>query len=68
MDGIPEGLQRPEFVDVFNKMGVDIVHLAEFHKGATPRMGTDERLTQLKVMHEECERLSGKGFLLLPGE
>jgi len=68
VDGIPKGLQRPEFVDVFKKMGVDIVHLAEFHKGATPRMGTDERLTQLKVMHNECERLSGKGFLLLPGE
>lgn len=68
VDGIPKGLQRPEFVEVFKKMGVDIVHLAEFHKGATPRMGTDERLTQLKVMHNECERLSGKGFLLLPGE
>ena len=66
--GIPKGLERPDFVDVFKKMGVDIVHLAEFHKGVTPRMGTDERLAQLKVMHEECERLSGKGFLLLPGE
>lgn len=49
-------------------MGVDIVHLDEFHKGVTKRMGTDECLAQLKVMHEECERLSGKGLLLLPGE
>ena len=28
----PKGLQRPEFVDVFKKMGVDIVHLPSFTK------------------------------------
>lgn len=67
-EGIPNGLLNPEFVDVFKRMGVDIVHLAEFHRGATPRLGTMERLEQLKVMHEECARLSGDGFLLLPGE
>ncbi len=66
--GIPKGLRNPEFVDVFKEMGVDIVHLAEFHKGVTPRLGTEERLAQLRVMHEECERLSSNGFLLLPGE
>ncbi len=66
--GIPKGLKNPEFVDVFKEMGVDIVHLAEFHKGATPKLGTDERLAQLKLMHQECERLSRNGFLLLPGE
>ena len=65
---IPQGLQNPEFVDFFKHMGVDIVHLAEFHKGATPKLGTLERLEQLKVMHDECARLSGDGFLLLPGE
>ena len=65
---IPQGLQNPEFVDFFKRMGVDIVHLAEFHKGATPKLGTHERLEQLKVMHDECARLSGDGFLLLPGE
>ncbi|MDG2166731.1 MAG: hypothetical protein P8L44_02250 [Opitutales bacterium] len=67
-DDIPVGLKNPEFVDVFRNMGVDIVHLAEFHRGATPRLGTEERLTQLQVMHDECARLSGDGFLLLPGE
>ena len=67
-NGVPVGLQNPEFVDVFKDMGVDIVHLAEFHNGRTPRMGTDQRLAQLQVMHDECARLSGDGFLLLPGE
>ena len=67
-DGIPEGLENPEFVDVFKEMGVDIVHLAEFHKGATTTMGTEKRLKQLSIMHQECERLSQDGFLLLPGE
>ena len=66
--GVPNGLQNPEFVDFFKRMGVDIVHLAEFHRGATPRLGTIERLEQLKVMHDECARLSGEGFLMLPGE
>ena len=66
--GIPEGLENPEFVDVFKDMGVDIVHLGEFHNGKTPKLSTEERLKQLSVMHEECERLSQDGFLLLPGE
>lgn len=65
---IPKGLDKPEFVDVFKNMGVDIVHLGEFHKGVTPRLGTQERLQQLRIMHQECERLSQGGFLLLPGE
>lgn len=66
--GIPKGLKNPEFVDVFKEMGINIVHLAEFHKGVTPRLETEERLAQLKIMHQECERLSRNGFLLLPGE
>ena len=66
--GIPEGLENPEFVDIFKDMGVDIVHLAEFHRGATKTMGTEKRLKELSVMHQECERLSQDGFLLLPGE
>ncbi len=68
VSGIPQGLENPEFVDVFKKMGVEIVHLAEFHKRATPGMATQPRLEQLKVLHEECARLSDEGFLLLPGE
>ncbi len=48
--------------------GVDIVHLAEFHQGWTPGQKTPERLKMLKTMFQECERLSDKNFLLLPGE
>ena len=67
-EDIPNGLQNPEFVDFFKRMGVDIVHLAEFHGGATKSMETEQRLAQLKIMHDECARLSGEGFLMLPGE
>lgn len=65
---IPAGLEDPQFIDVFKDMGIDIVHLGEFHKGATPRLGTQDRLAQLRIMHQECARLSKDGFLLLPGE
>ena len=68
VSGIPQGLENPEFVDVFKKMGVEIVHLAEFHKRATPGMATQPRLEQLKLLHKECARLSDEDFLLLPGE
>ncbi len=67
-DGIPVGLENPEFVDHFRRMGVDMVHMAEFHFGRTPRLGTEERLSQLQVMHEEFARLSDENFLLIPGE
>ena len=66
--GIPEGLKEPGFVKTFKDMGVEIVHLGEFHKGKTPRLKAPERLAQLKLMHEECDRLSTRKFLLLPGE
>lgn len=65
---LPKGFENPEFVQFFKKMGVDIVHLGEFHTGETPKLSTDERLAQLQLMHEECERLSSSDFLLLPGE
>ncbi|MEM7013218.1 MAG: hypothetical protein AAF585_17235, partial [Verrucomicrobiota bacterium] len=67
-DGIPEGLESPGFVKTFRDMGVDIVHLAEFHNGRTPRMKAPQRLRQLSLMHRECRRLSDDEFLLLPGE
>jgi len=65
---IPERLQSPGFARVFRDMGIDIVHLAEFHSGKTPGMETSERLRRLDVLHAECERLSDERFLLLPGE
>ncbi len=65
---IPAELERPEFVEVFKKMGVDIAHLAEFHFGRTPKLNAAKRLPLLELMHRECERLSDGTFLLLPGE
>ena len=67
--GVPSSLKKPDFVDVFKKSGIQIVHLAEFHN----RLGRLRRdpvkaLPLLKALHEECARLSVDGFLLLPGE
>lgn len=65
---IPPRLKNPGFTQVFRDMGIDIVHLAEFHFGRTPRMNQDERLRHLELLHAECARLSDDQFLLLPGE
>ncbi len=62
---IPE---HPAFVDVFKNTGVDIVHLAEFHYTAHPKGPDDQRLNELHALFAQCKRLSGKNFLLLPGE
>jgi hypothetical protein len=62
---IPE---YPEFVKVFKDMGVDMVHLGEFHYTAHPRGPDPLRLKELKALFEQCERLSDKEFLLIPGE
>ncbi len=67
-NGVPRGLETPGFVTKFKDTGVDIVHLAEFHQGWTPGQKTPERLKMLQTMFHECERLSDKNFLLLPGE
>ena len=65
---VPAELQSPGFVDVFKRMGIDIVHLAEFHNGRTPKLKAPVRLKQLETLHQECQRLSDDEFLLLPGE
>lgn len=65
---IPKRLQVPGFVKKFRELGIDAVHLAEFHFGHTPRMKMPERMQHLEVLHAECRRLSDEGFLLLPGE
>ncbi len=62
---IPE---KPEFVDVFKQMGVDIVHLGEFHYTAHPKGPDPQRLSELNALFKECSRLSDDDFLLLPGE
>ncbi len=67
-NGFPASLRVPGFVRAFRAAGIDIVHLAEFHNGQTPRLATEPRLAQLRLMHAECARLSDEKFLLLPGE
>ena len=65
---IPQRLENPGFVQVLRDQGVDIVHLAEFHFGQTPRMSMSQRVQHLQMLHAECQRLSDERFLLLPGE
>ncbi len=62
---IPE---KPEFVNVFKKTGVNIVHLGEFHGTGHPSGPDEDRLKELHALFEQCKRLSDKNFLLLPGE
>lgn len=58
----------PDFVKVFKKTGVDIVHLAEFHYTAHPKGPDEQRLKELHALFEQCKRLSDDTLLLLPGE
>ena len=60
--------EKPEFVEVFKRMGVDMVHLGEFHYTAHPKGPDSLRLKELKALFEQCKRLSDKNFLLMPGE
>ena len=65
----PKETFKPDFVDVFKKAGVEIVHLAEFHNHLGPkRHNPEDSLPLLKALHDECARLSDDDFLLLPGE
>jgi len=62
---IPED---PSFKQVFRRMGVDMVHLAEFHGPGHPRGPDSLRLRELRALFEQCRRLSDTAFLLMPGE
>ncbi|MEM7143493.1 MAG: hypothetical protein AAF591_00065 [Verrucomicrobiota bacterium] len=64
-DSIPEAFELPLFVKRFKEIGMDIVHLAEFHGG--PNTGLS-RYPELQVLHRECARLSDDEILILPGE
>jgi hypothetical protein len=65
---VPPDLMEPGFVRAFRSVGLDMVHLAEFHNQSTPFLRTAERLRQLHTLFAECERLSDESFLLIPGE
>ncbi len=59
---------QPEFVQRFKGMGVNIVHMGEWHGDGHPKDPGPLRLAEYDAMFSECRRLSGAGFLLLPGE
>ena len=65
--GIPKGLQTPSFVTRMKNVGLNAVHLAEFHLGDGD-MKVADRITRMQTLHAECARLSDDKFLLLPGE
>ncbi len=58
----------PGHVKALRKMGVNIMHLGEFHLAGSPRDTGPLRLSEFKLMFEECKRLSTGNFLMLPGE
>ncbi len=67
-NGVPRGLEIPGFVKTFKSRGVNIAHLAEFHFQDGSKIPEAQRLSQLKVMHDECARVSDDQLLVLPGE
>jgi len=58
----------PSFVNVFKDMGVNAVHLGDFHGDGHQKDPGPLRLPELAALFAECRRLSGPDFLLLPGE
>jgi hypothetical protein len=58
----------PGHVKALRNMGVNIMHLGEFHLAGNPRDPGPRRLPEFKMMFEECARLSSGDFLMLPGE
>src|SRR5262249_29006382 len=60
--------RTPDFVRMFKNMGVDIVHLAEFHGQGHQQDPGPLRLPEMKAMFDECRRLSDGQLLLVPGE
>jgi hypothetical protein len=58
----------PDFVRVFKDMGVNIVHLADFHGDGHQKDPGPLRLPELEALFKQCRWLSEDRFLLIPGE
>ncbi|WP_230981272.1 CehA/McbA family metallohydrolase domain-containing protein [Echinicola salinicaeni] len=58
----------PGHVKALRSMGVNIMHLGEYHLAGNPRDLGPKRLPELQLMFDECARLSEADFLMLPGE
>ena len=63
-----KGRTTPDFVRMFKDMGVDMVHLAEFHGDGHPAGPRPAPASELQAMFDECRRLSDGELLLIPGE
>ncbi len=61
-------LPIPDFVRMFKDMGVQAVHLGEFHGDGHPNDPGPLRLPEMESMFAECKRLSDDELLLIPGE
>lgn len=61
-------LVEPEFIGVFKNMGVNIVHLGEFHGDGHPKDPGPLRMPELEAMFQECKRHSSDRLLFIPGE
>jgi hypothetical protein len=69
MEDRKKGLVRePELVKIFRDLGVNAVHLAEFHGDGHQHDPGPLRLPELEAMFAECRRLSGPDLLFIPGE
>jgi hypothetical protein len=71
MDEAKRGIVRqepPDYVTMFQEMGVNMVHLGEFHGDGHPKDPGPLRLPEMKAMFDECRRWSDEGLLLIPGE
>lgn len=60
--------RRPDWVNVFKDMGVNMVHLGEFHGDGHPRDPGPLRLPEMQAMFDECRRWSDSDLLFIPGE
>ncbi|MCI0361509.1 MAG: hypothetical protein L0211_23750 [Planctomycetaceae bacterium] len=60
--------EPPDYLGMFKEMGVNIVHLGEFHGDGHPKDPGPLRLPEMKAMFDECHRWSDERLLLLPGE
>jgi hypothetical protein len=58
----------PGHVRGLRNLGVNIMHLGEFHLAGNPWDDGPRRLPEFDLMFKECERLSSGDFLMLPGE
>ena len=60
--------EPPEYVSIFKDMGVNMVHLGEFHGDGHPKDPGPLRLPEMEAMFRECQRWSDGNLLLIPGE